>query len=316
MPRRRCRGDASACAGSALAALIFIVTERFRGAPNAARSGGAWAPKSVVVQKSASTAALGVPPPSRSSSGSLRTFASERSLAAGHFGQPPLPAARDQRRALGRPRRGRCPAALPASWLSFDVPLLCPGTASVRAGGLPPDSRGAHRAPVPRRLHRPGRWPPAPERGNPAGALLDGRERGRAPRGRRGQEQVRDRAAPGGALPPARHSSARATTARATPATIPGDSWAILTTRPGAGWSIFTATEGDFALSPALRPPAHHEPEHARQAAPRAGAAEPPDPLRGRGGCIRSRARCPDREAGEAQVRQGHAPAPGRAPEH
>src|SRR5437667_11791650 len=36
---------------------------KLRGAPNAACSGGAWAPRSGVVQKSASTAALGVPPP-------------------------------------------------------------------------------------------------------------------------------------------------------------------------------------------------------------------------------------------------------------
>src|SRR5206468_5784046 len=96
----------------------------------------------------------------------------------------------------------------------------------------------------------------------------------------------------GGALPPARHSIARATTARATPATIPGDSWAILTTRPGAGWRIFTATERDFAVSPALWPPAHDEPEHPRQAALRAGVAEPSGPLRGRGGNPRPCARC------------------------
>src|SRR5439155_15840556 len=177
---------------------------------------------------------------------------------------PPLPAARDQRRALGRPRRGRRPAALPAGRLSFDVPLLRPGTASVRAGGLPPDSWGTHRAPVPRRLHRPGRWPPAPERGRPAGALLDGRERGRAPRGRRGQEQVRDRAAPGGALPPAGHSSARATTARATPPTIPGDSCAVLTTRPGSCCSILTATADNFPILRVFRPSSHHVPEHSQ----------------------------------------------------
>src|SRR5437867_11173952 len=97
----------------------------------------------------------------------------------------------------------------------------------------------------------------------------------------------------------------------AAPATIPGDSWAILTTRPGAGWRIFTATEGDFALSAALRPPAHHEPEHPRQAAPRAGVAEPPGPLPGPGGWIRSRARCPDRKARPPEVRQGPEPRPG-----